>query len=808
MGTFQYNLRYAVRTLRKAPGFTIIAALTLALGIGANTAIFSVINTVLLKPLPFTRPDELALVWGAYPDFGRTATSLPDFLDYREGSDTFTQLSALAVTSSNLDLGRGEPERVSRALTTADFFQTLGVLPAAGRFFLPDEDRGGASSVSAAEQVVVISHELWQSRFAGSADAIGRTVHLHGSPYTIIGVAPPGFHFSSPVDVWTPLNLNAEMHRRGEFLTLIGRLRPGTMLPQAERELKTISERLAEQYPDTNRRIRAEVVSLREQVVGPVRPALLAFMAAVGLVLLIACANVANLALTRASIREREIAVRAALGAGRGRIVQQLLTESMVLALLGAGLGLFLAYIGVEVLRNTQTELVPRFAEVAIDLRVLGFTLLLALSTGVLFGLAPALQLGRTALSGSLRSGGRGVAGQAGVRRLRAALVLGEVAVAFVLLVGAGLLVRSLERMQQVDAGFEPSGVLTARVSLPALHYPEAAQRLAFFDRLLATLSSAPGVQTAALGSGLPLGGSANYLAFSIEGRPDDRDVMQDAHLFLVTPAYFDLLRIPLLQGRAFEDQDHANAPRVAIVNQTLARRYWPDRSPIGQRITFGDPAHPESQWLTVVGVVGDTRVTGLTDAPYAQIYRPYTQVGQGTMAVLLRTTGDPARLAGTLREAIRSQDPGLPVYDVKSMESFVGESIAQPRISTWLTTGFAGIALLLAAIGIYGVISYSVTQRTAEVGVRIALGARPADVLRLIIAQGMRPVIAGIVVGLAGAWLTARLIRGLLFGVSASDPLTFVVVPVFLAGIALLATYIPARRATRVDPMVALRAE
>jgi putative ABC transport system permease protein len=808
MDNLLQNLRYSVRTLRKAPGFTTIAVLTLALGIGANTAVFSVINTVLLKPLPFTRPQELAMVWGAYPDFGRTSTSLPDFLDYRAGSSSFAQLSALAFTSSNLDLGRGEPERVSRALTTADLFQTLGVLPAAGRFFVPDEDRGGANSVSAAEQVVVISHDLWQSRFAGSADAIGRTVHLHGSPYTVIGVAPPGFQLRSPVDVWTPLNLNAEMHRRGEFLTLIGRLRSGGTLQQAERELKTISERLAEQYPDTNRRIRAEVVSLHEQVIGPVRPALLAFMAAVGLVLLIACANVANLMLTRASTREREIAVRAALGAGYGRIARQLLTESMVLALVGAGLGLFLAHIGVEVLRNVQIELVPRSAEIAIDIRVLGFTVLLALVTGVLFGLVPALQLGRTALSGSLRSGGRGIAGQAGVRRLRAALVLGEVAVALVLLVGAGLLVRSLERMQQVDAGFEPSGVLTARVSLPATQYPEAPQRLAFYDRLLETLSSASGVQSAALGSGLPLGGSASYEAFSVEGRPDDRDVMQDAQAFTVTRDYFSVLRVPLLQGRVFEDQDHTDAPRVALVNQTLARRYWPDRSPIGQRITFSDPSSPAARWLTVVGVVGDTRVTGLTDVPYAQIYQPHTQTGQGTMVVLLRTTGDPTGLAGTVREAIRSLDPGLPIYDLKSMEAYVGESVAQPRISTWLTTTFAGIALLLAAIGIYGVISYSVTQRAAEVGVRIALGARPVDVLRLIITQGMRPAIIGIAVGLAAAWLAARLIRGMLFGISAYDPVTFVVVPVFLAGIALLATYVPARRATRVDPMVALRAE
>lgn len=808
MGTLSQNLRYAVRTLLKSPGFTLVAVLTLAIGIGANTAIFSVVNGVLLKPLPFAEPEELAMVWGTYPDFGRTSTSLPDFRDYREESTTFSRLSAFAFTSANLDIAQGTPLRVSRALTTADFFETLGVLPAAGRFFLPGEDRGGAGSVSDAEPVAVISHSLWQTGFGGSAGAIGQTVRLHGIPFTVIGVAPAGFQLDSPVDIWTPLNLNANRHRRSEFLRIVGRLRPDATLEQAAVELRSISERLAEQYPNTNGRIRAEVVSLHEEVIGPLRFGLTAFMAAVGLVLLIACANVANLTLTRALTRDQEIAVRVALGAGYGQITRQLVTESVVLALVGGGVGLLLAYAGVETLRGWGGELIPRLAEVTIDVRVLGFALLLALVTGVLFGLAPAAQLGRRALSGTLRSGGRGIAGQRGMRRLRAGLVLGEVALALVLLVGAGLLVRSFEKMQQVDAGFEEAGVLTAKVALPAAQYPGSTERRVFFERLLGNLAQMPGVQSAALASGVPLSGSSGYLGFSIEGRPDDEDAMQDAQPFSVTPDYFNLLCIPLLEGRVFEAQDHADAPLVAIVNQTFARHYWPDRSPIGQRITFGDPSHPATPWMTVVGVVGDTRVTGLTDAPYAQIYRPYAQAEQGAMVVLLRVAGDPMRMAGTLRQAIRSQDPGLPVYDLKSMEQYTEEMVARPRVSTWLTGGFAITALLLAALGIYGVIAYNVTQRTTEIGMRLALGARPTDVLRLIIKEGMRPVLGGIVVGVAVAWTAARVIRGLLFGISPYDPVTYLVVPVFLVVVALVAAYIPARRATRLDPMIALRAE
>jgi putative ABC transport system permease protein len=809
MDSLRQDLRYAFRTLLRSPVFALVAVMTIGIGIGANTAIFSVVNAVLLRPLPYMEPERLFMMWGTYPDFGQTSTSLPDFRDYREQSTVFEELAASSTTNSNFALAGGEPERVSRGIITANYFRTLGVQPATGRFFLPEEEQGSAESPNLAEPVAVVSYGMWQSRFGGSPGAIGRAIQLHGREFTIVGVAPQRFQFGEAVDVWTPLNINADVGRRSEFLQVLGRTRPGVSLEQVRAEAQAINQRLAAEYPETNETIGVEVVSLHEQMVGDVRPALLAFMAAVGLVLLIACANVANLMLTRAAAREREMAIRAALGAGRGRIARQLITESLVLALLGGVLGLALAVLGIEALRSARAELIPRFAEVALDVRVLGFTLVLALLSGLFFGLAPALQLGRKALGSALRSSGRGLTGSSGVRRLRSGLVLGEVALALMLLVGAGLLIRSFERLQRVDAGFEPRGVLSAQLSLPALQYPEPEQRVSFFDRLLENLSTTPGVEAAALGSNVPLSGGAGYWSFAIEGQPEaGPGVMQDAQPFSVTPGYFRTLQIPLQQGRLFGEQDHNDAPLAAIINRTLADRFLGDVDPIGQRLTFGDPNDPDSEWWTIVGVVGDTRVEGLRDRPYAQVYRPFAQTGGGSMTVLLRTTGDPLRLAGTVREAVRSQDPSLPLFNVRTMEQYTAEAIAQPRIGTALLGIFAVVALLLAAIGIYGLISYTVAQRTGEIGVRMALGAEPGDMLRLMMVQGMRPVALGLVVGIFGAWAAARLIRGLLYDTSPADPFTFAGVALFLTAVSLLASYLPARRATRVDPMIALRTE
>jgi putative ABC transport system permease protein len=808
MDTLLQDLRYSLRTLLKNPGFAVVAVITLALGIGANTAIFSVVNAVLLRPLPYAEPDRLVMLWGSYPEFGRTSTSLPDFLDWREQSTAFEELAGLTTTNVNLAIGDGEPGRASRGLVTANFFRTLGVRPALGRFFLPEEEQGGAEGVRLAEPVVVVSHGLWQSRLGGSPEVIGRTLELHGRQYTVVGVAPPDFRFGEPMDVWTPLNLAAEAGRRSEFLQVLGRMRAGATLEQARGEMEAINRRLAEEYPTTNTSIGVELVTLREQVIGNLRPALLAFMGAVGLVLLIACANVANLMLTRAAAREREMAIRAALGAGRMRLARQLLTESVVLAMVGAALGLLLAVVGIRALRSAQADLIPRFAEVGVDPTVLGFTLGLAVLTGVLFGLAPAVRLGSRTLSGVLRSGGRGLAGEGGVWRLRSALVLGEVALALMLLVGAGLLIRSFERLQRVDTGFEPSGVLAAQVALPITQYPEPEQRLAFWNQLLESAATLPGVESAALGSNVPLSGAAGYWSFSIEGLADAEGIMQDAQPFSVTPEYFRTLRISLLDGRVFGEQDHADAPPVAIVNRTLAERFFAGRSPLGQRLTFGDPENPETPWWTIVGVVNDTRIEGMRDAPYSQIYRPYAQAGGGNMIVLLRTAGDPLRLAGPVRSAVHNLDATLPVYDVKTMQQYVTESITTPRIGTTLLGVFAAVALLLAAVGIYGMISYTVTQRTQEIGVRMALGAQPGDMLRLMIRQGMTPVLGGLLVGIFGAWAASRLIGSQLYDTSATDPLTFLGVVLFLGSVALLASYLPARRATRVDPMIALRAE
>jgi putative ABC transport system permease protein len=803
METLLQDLRYAFRTLARSPGFAVVAVLTLALGIGANVAIFSVINATLLRPLPYAEPDRLMMLYTRYPDGGQFSVSLPDFRDWREQAENFEQMAALSFSSSNLTGAEGEPERVQRANVTANFFPMLGARAEAGRLFLEEENRAGA------EPVVVLSHGFWQRRFGGDPGVIGQTINLHGSPFTVVGITPPGFRFQQDVDVWTPLNLDGPQGRRSEYLTVIGRVRPGVTLDQARTEMAAVGQRLAEEYPETNGILAVDVESLHEQTIGGLRPALIALMAAVGLVLLIACANVANLMLTRAAAREREMAVRAALGAGRGRIVRQLLTESLVVALIGGGVGLLLALWGIGALRNARAELIPRFAEVGIDAWVLGFALGLAVLTGVAFGLAPAMQFGRWGLSSSLRSGGRGMAGQKGACTLRAGLVLAQVALALMLLVGAGLLIRSFDRLQRVDVGFEPRNVLTTRVALPASQYSEDAPRIAFYNGLLEEVAAAPGVQSAALVSGVPLSGSAGYWSFAIEGRPEPAPgTVVDAQPFAITPGYFQTMRIPVLQGRAFTEQDHAEALRVAIINQEMVRRYWPEGNPIGARITFGDPEDPDTEWMTVVGVVGDVRVTGLTDAPYPQIYTSYPQVALGSMVVALRTTRDPLSMAPIVRQAVHRLDPNLPVYDVKTMEQWLDEMIAQPRVGTALLGIFAAVALLLAAVGIYGLISYTVAQRTSEIGVRLALGAEPRDVLKLVVRQGMKPVLAGIGVGVVAAWIGTRLIRSLLFGVSATDPLTFAGVVLFLAAVALLASYLPARRATRVDPMIALRAE
>jgi putative ABC transport system permease protein len=775
------DLRYSLRALRRAPAFTLAAVLTLALGIGANSAIFSVVNSVLLRPLPYERPEELVLVAGRYPEFGRTGTSLPDFRDWRDQTTrTFAQMAARHGTAFNLT-GAGEPERLVADRVTANFFATLGVRPQLGRGFLPGEDRVGGD-----DDVVVLSHGFWQRRFGGDAAVVGRAIQLSGRPYTVVGVAPPEFRFGRAVDLWatvrTDSSAGAATQRRSEFLEVLGRLRPGVTPEQGATELAGVVRRLAEQYPETNGSLQSEVVGLQDDLVREARPAILAFMGAVGMVLLIACANVANLLLARAATREREVAVRVALGAGRGRLVRQLLTESALLSLIGGAIGLTLAAWAVAAVRSASVQFLPRQAEVAVDGRVVLFSLALALLTGVVFGLAPAVRLAGGSLQGMLRESARGSTGGGAAARLRSALVLGEVAVALVLLVGAGLLIRSFEKLNAVDVGFDPRGVLTYRVLFPAAKYQDVEQLPAHYASLLERTRTIPGVQAAALSQELPMMGSG-YITFTIAGRPPVEAradaAPEDLQPFFVTPAYFKALGVPLRRGRLFSEADAPGAPPVALINEEMARRFYTTGGdPIGSRVTFGNPDDTSAVWWTVVGVVGNVAQEGVTARPYPQLYRPLLQDPSRAVFVSLRTTRDPLTLAAPARQALKALDPDLPLSDLQTLEARVAESIARPRVSVVLLTAFAWVALTLAAVGIYGVMAYTVVQRTREIGVRMALGATPGDVQRLVVGQAMRPALLGVAVGVAAALLASRLVASLLYGVSAADPLTFVLVP------------------------------
>jgi predicted permease len=796
MDTLLQDLRFGLRLLLRQPAFTLLVVLTLALGIGANTAIFSVVNGVLLRPLPFPAPERLVRVWGHHAEIGNETASLPDYRDWREGAPAFEHLEACAATYFNLT-GHGEPERLLAARTTAGFFQALRVPAALGRTFETGEDRQGNN------RVVVLSHGFWKRHLGASPEVLGRTLTLDGLPYTIIGVAPEHFRFLWNAELWAPLATDAEMGRRSDFLTVIGRLVPGATVERAQAELTSVASRLEQQYPDTNTRWTAKVVPLHEELVGEARPALLIFMGAVGLVLLIACANVANLMLARSSRRQRELAVRAALGASRGRLIRQMLTESVLMALLGGTLGLLLAVWGIDGLRTAQLSLLPGHSEIGIDGWVLGFTLGLSLVTGVLFGLAPALSLPGRDLDGTLRAGAKGLAGGMGLNQLRGWLVLGEVALALVLLVGAALLLRSFDRLQRVDAGFNPEGVLTVRVMLPQTKYPEDPQLATFYQQLEERVAAVPGVESSGMTSAVPLGGAPAW-SFIIEGQSPDANAVQDAETFTVSPGYFQAMAIPLRSGRLFESQDRPNTPRVALVSQSLARRYWPERDPLGARISVDDG----TTWFTVVGVVGDVRAGAIQKDPHPQLYFPSTQLPRRMMFLTIRTAGEPMSLVGSLRREVTALDPDLPVSDVLTMEQRFGRAVAKPRVNVLLLGGFAVVALLLAGIGIYGVISQMVAQRTREIGIRMALGAKPGDVLRLMIRQGMTPALVGIALGLVAAFAGSSLLASLLYGVSAKDPLSFLIVPVFLTGVALFAAWLPARRATRVDPTEALRQE
>ena len=800
MHTLAHDLRYAGRMLGRSPGFAIVAVLTLALGIGANTAIFSVVNALLLRPLPYAEPDRLVMVWQDLTAQGgpKTEWATPaNFVEWRDSGTVFLSVAAVQGWQPALT-GIAEAEPLVGEQVTRDYFDVLGVLPALGRSFHPDED------VPNANRVAILSHSLWQRRFGGDPAVIGRSIMLGAEPHEVVGVMPPTFRPAviAGAEVWRPRRLNTATPSRGAVvLRIVARLKPGLTLDRASTTAAVLAAQLERAHPETNTGAGINIVPLHEQIVGQIKTGLLVLLGAVGFVLLIACVNIANLLLARASGRSREIAVRMALGADRGRVVRQLLTESVVLAGIGGACGVLLGLWGVSALVSIAPAGAPRLDEIGLDGTVLAFAVLLTLATGILFGLVPALQSSRSDFTPALREGGRGSAGPAG-QRTRRALIVVEVAIALVLLVGSGLLMRTFLRLQATDLGFDPRGVLTGVVVPPAAKYQQGDQQVALYDRLLERTAALPGVAKAALTSVIPLGGDSD-MDFQIEGRPAPRDNTESTVTWyrLVSAGYLDAMGIRLREGRGFEVRE--TAPSV-IVSETSARRYWPGRSALGARVRFGD----SSPWFTVIGVAGDVKFGGARGAPRAEMYLPYWQFPERGINIVLKAHGDPGLLSGPLRQAVREIDPDLPVAGLQTMGEAVGDSISQSRFFALLVGVFAVLALTLAAIGIYGVMSYVVAQRTAEIGVRMALGAGRREVFSLVVGEGLKLAAAGVLAGFVTALVVTRSISSLLFGVEAQDPLTFGLTVATLLGVAALASIIPAHRATRVDPMTALRTE
>jgi len=808
------DLRYGVRMLVKSPGFTAVAVLTLALGIGANTAIFSVVNAVLLRPLPFPDPDGIVRVvsFRLRDSVGDNA-SYPDFLDWRAQNHVFEHMAAFETGEFTIT-GRGEAAHLSGAVVSADLFPLLGVRPLLGRAFLPEEDKPNAVNGSDA---VILSHCLWQQRFGGDSSVIGQTVQLDNKICTIVGVMPADFQFpiqGEPVELWTTIardNENGEKsmaaQRGAHYLDVLARLKPGVSSAQAQAEMSTITNALNKEYPENFPR-GARIVPELEQMTGSARPALWVLLGAVGCVLLIACANVANLLMARATARHQEMAIRGALGAGRTRLVRQLLTESIALASVGGAFGMLLALWGTDVLVRLIPVDIPRLTDIHLDGRVLIFTVVLSLLTGLLFGSAPALQVAKSNLTESLKEGGRGSAGGTYRNRVRGALVVTEVAVATLLLVGAGLLIKSFLRLQRVDPGFDPHHALVFNLDLPSKY--SAARMVDFYQELVAREGRLPGVQSASAVLPLPLSGDDVATGLDIEGRPVAQANRPRTEYTWAVPGYFHTLGIPLLQGRDFSAQDDLKANPVVIVSQTLARQFFPNQNPIGKRLKagIGNGYKDGPPMREIVGVVADVKDNGLGVEAMAQVYVPLAQSPTDSMNIVLRTEVEPQSLVGAARKEVAGMDKDLSIYGVKTLDQYVATSVAPHQFFGLLLGIFAGIALLLAAVGLYGVIAYSVTQRTHEIGVRIALGAEPRDVLRMVVQHGLVLTSIGLVVGLAGALALTRYLAGLLYSVRPTDPAIFAAVAFILVAVAFGAAFIPARRATKVDPMVALRYE
>ncbi|HVQ36976.1 MAG TPA: ABC transporter permease [Pyrinomonadaceae bacterium] len=799
------DIRYALRGLWHQPGFTLIAVLSLALGIGANTAIFSLVNAVLLKPLQFTEPERLVVIWETNPamEVAKDDVAVANFIDWRTQNNVFEDMAALSFRSFNIT-GDGEPEKVMAYGATANFFPLLGATPALGRNFLPEEDQPGGAKVA------ILSDALWQRRYGADRGILGRDILLNGEKHTVIGVMPADFRYLYAFTaMWVPAAFTPDelTKRDNQNLNVLARLKPDVTIEQAEADIVNITSRIAKDNPnDVPPSLAADVVPLREQVTGTSRRPLMMLLVAVGLVLLIACANVANLLLARATSRRKEIAVRAAVGANRSRLVRQLLTESVMLAGLGGGLGLVVAVFSFEFLK----KLVPPgliSSTLTMDLRVLGYALLVSLLTGILFGLLPALQGSRVDLNEELKQGGgRGGLGTSG-GRLRGALVVTEIALALVLLVGAGLLMQTLSNLHGQYSILEPEKLLTARTVLQG-KYQEPAKRWAFYDEVLGRVKALPGVVSAAYTTSVPLQWAGGSNGFILDGPQPPPNVAANALHRQVSPDYFQTMGVALREGRYLENRDDQNSQPVLIVNETMARKYWPTESAIGGRVKFGE----EAAWITVVGVVADVRQMGMDLPARAEMYLPFRQVigfnAYKPRDLVIRTAGDPLQLAPAVRREVHAVDPDQPVSNIATLDEQLDNGTQSRRVGMILLVAFATLAFLLAVMGIYAVLAYFVTQRRAEIGVRLALGANPRAILGLVLKKGMSLALMGVAIGLVAAFVLTRLMASLLFGVSASDPTTFALISLLLVSVALIACYVPARRATKVDPLVALRYE
>ncbi|MEN3332444.1 MAG: hypothetical protein V7641_1809 [Blastocatellia bacterium] len=834
MQTIIQDMRYGLRMLRKRPGFTFVAVITLALGIGANTAIFSVVDAVLLRPLPYPQAERLVFLWSTMIGQGvpTSGSAMPDYREWRDHSDTLEGLGGFYYGDFNLSSTGSEPERVQGAYITSNLFEVMKVSPSLGRLFTPEEDQYGR------HRVVLLSHGLWQRRFGGDPGVIGREIKIGGEGFTVAGVMPKGLPFFDnlpEVELWRPIAFasgDSFDTRNNHFVNLVGRLKPGVTTQQAQEEMSAIAHQIEEAYPE-NQGIGALVVPVQQQLTGDSQTALWVLLGAVAFVLLVACVNVANLMLARAAARERELAIRASLGASRARIVRQMVIECLPFSLAGAGLGILLALWGIDLLSALLPSSLPRYNQISVNGRVLVFTLAVALFTVLLAGLLPALQTVKADVQAALNEGGRGGGSGSRQGRLRRLLVVAEVGLALVLLIGAGLMVRSFIKLRQVDIGFSARNVLTLRISLPDAKYPVPVNAndprkpagLAFYDQLLARVEALPGVKAVTAGTILPLGAGGGWgKLLSIEGRPapPSLDQVPVVRFALISSDYFRTFGIRVRQGRAFTAQDNEDSQPVAIINETLARRFFADQDPIGKTIWMGPPDNllppealrPENRSFRrlIVGVVADVKGGSLNLPTPSYVYAPlhqYRREGYANALMLaVQTEGQPEALAGAIREQVHALDAEQPVSNVRNISELVDRALSAAKFSLLLLGLFAGVALVLASVGIYGVMSYAVTQRTHEIGVRMALGARPGDVLRMVIKQGMLLAATGVAVGIAGAWALTRLMASLLYGTSATDPLTFALIALLLSGVALVACWIPARRATKVDPMVALRYE